>query len=60
MTRSSAATEDLAIRAARPDEAAALAAIEDAAAMQFARIGMDLGATASDPAGLAARAHEGA
>ncbi|WP_372053984.1 GNAT family N-acetyltransferase [Tistrella mobilis] len=59
MTEPEAAADALLIRPARPDEAAVLAAIEDAAAVQFVRIGMDLGATASDPAMLAARAAEG-
>ncbi|MEN3161648.1 GNAT family N-acetyltransferase [Tistrella mobilis] len=60
MTQTRPRADDLLIRPARPDEAAALAAIEDAAAAQFARIGMDLGAAASDPAAIAARAAEGA
>lgn len=60
MTQTGLRADDLLIRPARPDEAAALAAIEDAAAAQFARIGMDLGAVASDPAAIAARAADGA
>ncbi|GGB50248.1 N-acetyltransferase [Tistrella bauzanensis] len=48
----------ISIRPGRPDDAPALAAIEDAAAGLFADIGIALGATTSDPAVLAIAARQ--